>query len=201
MTEYFFIGLSTGASCLASCGNVVLSIMMSRRQNMLQAASTLMWFLSGRFLTYAAIAAATLVLSCGVARVNPVLTAVAQMSLGCLMIIYSLVSFQPLCLGHGLSLRLNQFCRGRACLMTALSGMLSSLNVCPPMISLVGSSALSGNVVTAFVAFFVGSSLFFLPLPLVGAIRNKVAVGYIGRASSLLVGLVFLAKGLVIIFS
>jgi hypothetical protein len=45
-------------------------------------------------------------------------------------------------------------------------------------------------------AFFIGSSLWFLPLPLAGKIRKKEVLRNIGILATGLAGIIFMIKGL-----
>jgi hypothetical protein len=51
----------------------------------------------------------------------------------------------------------------------------------------------------AFLAFFIGSSLWFLPLPFAGKIRKKQILETIGILATGLAGTIFLIKGTTIL--
>jgi len=48
----------------------------------------------------------------------------------------------------------------------------------------------------AFLAFFIGSSLWFLPLPFAGKIRKKEVLKNIGILATGLAGIIFMIKGI-----
>ena len=116
------------------------------------------------------------------------------------MLLYAVGRTWRLCVGHRASRRLYVLCRGRVAAIAAVAGLLSALNICPPMLSLIGSSVSTGHVVGRFVLFFVGSSVLFLLMPFIGAVRNKDAVGTIGRAIAAIVAIIFIFKGFVTLF-
>lgn len=200
MFESLLIGLSTSASCVATCGNVVIGIIMANRQGVGRSFALLGAFMCGRLATYAVIAAVVAVVSVGVGGIGACAMAVGQILLGLLMLLYAFGRTWRLCVGHRASRRLYALCRGRVVAVTAMAGLLSALNVCPPMLSLIGSSVGADHVVGRFVLFFIGSSVLFLPMPFIGTIRNKAAVGIIGRAVAAIVAIIFIFKGFATLF-
>lgn len=200
MFESLLIGLSTSASCVATCGNVVLGIIMANRQGVGRSFALLGAFMCGRLAVYAVIAAVVAVVSAGVGSIGACTMAVGQILLGLLMLLYAVGRTWRLCVGHRASRRLYVLCRGRVAAIAAVAGLLSALNICPPMLSLIGSSVGVGHVVERFVLFFIGSSVLFLLMPFIGAVRNKDAVGTIGRAIAAIVAIIFIFKGFVTLF-
>jgi hypothetical protein len=84
-------------------------------------------------------------------------------------------------------------------LVPILLGVVNSLGFCPALFLILTKSAIQVTLAQsyiAFLAFFVGSSLWFLPLPLAGKIRKKEVLKNIGILATGLAGIIFMIKGL-----
>lgn len=200
MTESFILGLATGASCLASCGNVILSIIMSENKKLLPSIGYLLSFLGGRLIAYIAFCSVSIILASNASGINPIVGATGQIILGIFLIIYAVKNISPFCLSHGITKRINSICRHRMNLMVAAAGLLSSLNVCPPIVALVGNITTSTNdaaiIISAFLAFFIGSSIFFIPLPFTSLLKDKKTIATIGRFAAIIAGTIFIVRGI-----
>ena len=78
-------------------------------------------------------------------------------------------------------------------------GVVNSLGFCPALFIILTKGATQGTLVQsylAFIAFFIGSSLWFIPLPLAGRIRKKKVLTKIGILATGLAGIIFMIKGL-----
>ena len=78
-------------------------------------------------------------------------------------------------------------------------GIVNSLGFCPALFIIMTKSATQGTIVQsylAFLAFFVGSSLWFLPLPLAGKVKKKEVLSTIGLLATGLAGIIFMIKGI-----
>jgi cytochrome c biogenesis protein CcdA len=84
-------------------------------------------------------------------------------------------------------------------LVPILLGLVNSLGFCPALFIILTKGATQGTLIQsyfAFLAFFIGSSLWFLPLPLAGKIRKKEVLKNIGILATGLAGIIFMIKGL-----
>jgi len=84
-------------------------------------------------------------------------------------------------------------------LVPILLGIVNSLGFCPALFIILTKGATQGTLIqsyVAFLAFFIGSSLWFLPLPLAGKIRKKEVLRNIGILATGLAGIIFMIKGL-----
>jgi len=79
-------------------------------------------------------------------------------------------------------------------------GFLTGVSVCPPfLLALVSSVQLSalGQGLVFFAGFFVGTSIYLAPLPLVGLVGRHEKARLIGRLAAGVVGLIYLYSGVV----
>jgi hypothetical protein len=78
-------------------------------------------------------------------------------------------------------------------------GLVNSFGFCPALFIILTKGATQGTLLQsyfAFLAFFIGSSVWFLPLPLAGKIRRKEILKNIGILATGLAGIIFMIKGL-----
>jgi hypothetical protein len=81
-------------------------------------------------------------------------------------------------------------------------GVVNSLGFCPALLIILTKGASQSTMVQsymAFLAFFIGSSLWFLPLPLAGKIRKKQVIETIGILATGLAGTIFIIKGITVL--
>jgi hypothetical protein len=78
-------------------------------------------------------------------------------------------------------------------------GIVNSLGFCPALFIIFTEGATRHTLTEsyfAFLAFFIGSSVWFLPLPLAGKIRKKEVLQTIGILATGLAGIIFMIKGI-----
>jgi hypothetical protein len=84
-------------------------------------------------------------------------------------------------------------------LVPAMAGLLSGIAFCPPLLLAMTDTAASGNLFYSlffFFMFFIGTSLFFIAIPVVGALRRFQALRVIGKMAAGLAGLYYLYAGI-----
>ncbi len=84
--------------------------------------------------------------------------------------------------------------------MPGLLGLMTGVNVCPPFLMAFGNAAQFATLrqsLLFFAAFFVGTSVYVAPLPLVGMVGQHEVVKTVGRLASGVVGLFYLYSGVV----
>lgn len=196
MWEGFLLGLATGATCLAYCSPVLLPFLLGEGQDLRRSAFLTLQFLGGRlvgYLVFAAIAwqAGQLWRQSGLLH---------ETSLGA---VYVLLALSLLAYGRGF---LNEPCAGKIArerkVWPWLLGLLTGLNLCPPFLLAFAAAAQSRELSDSllyFFSFFIGTSLYFLPLPLLGLWRKRSALRTIGRMAALVAALFYLYRGILLI--
>lgn len=191
-----FIGLSVGASCLASCGPLVMSVIMKNTPTTTGAYAYLFKFMSGRLVAYFLIALLTCLL-CHSLSLPKYVIAITTLFVGLMMILNAFFKMPSYCFkGRGIKSFVRQHLSWA---YVSILGFISSINVCPPVIAVATSSATSGSIIDSlatFTLFFIGSSLYMLPLPLISLVGDKDALQTIGKFASIIVGVVFIVKAL-----
>jgi hypothetical protein len=73
------------------------------------------------------------------------------------------------------------------------------VNLCPPFLLAFSDAAFSGSIagsIAYFIFFFAGTSIWFLPVPVIGLFRNK-NIQTVGRMAALLVAFFYLYTGII----
>lgn len=196
MIEGLLIGLSVGASCLASCGPLVVSVIMKNTPTTKGAYAYLGKFLFGRLMAYMVIALIVGMLH-GTEWQTRNFIATTTMLVGLMMIANGFMKLPTYCAkGRGVKSLVRQYVPQ---IYVPVLGFISALNACPPVVAAATSAASKDSMaegLLTFMMFFIGSSLYMLPLPFVSVAKDKDALQTIGRFASLIVGVVMVVKGI-----
>jgi hypothetical protein len=200
MAESFILGISTGSACLLTCGIVMFPYLMSQTAGVRKISAEISVFLFTRLITYFLIA--TLAWYFGQALFSNKL--VRNIVPGILYIIFA-VMLVWYSIGKNIERRcpvriVKTVNKGR--LVSLLLGIVNSIGFCPALFLVITKSSVQGTLghsYLSFLAFFAGSSLWFLPLPFAGAIRKKSVLETIGILATGLAGIIFMLKGLTIL--
>jgi sulfite exporter TauE/SafE len=197
MTDSLILGLSSGSACLATCGMVMFPYLMAGSAGVKRIAFDLSLFLLTRFIVYFILA--TVAWNFGQAIFAN--TVVRNIIPGILYIIFAIMlvwysigkNRKPDCPARIVSTVNNKR------LVPIMLGLVNSLGFCPALFIILTKGATQGTLFQsylAFLAFFIGSSVWFLPLPLAGRIRRKEVLKNIGILATGLAGIIFMIKGL-----
>ena len=198
MTDSLILGLSSGSACLATCGMVMFPFLMADSSGTKKIAVDLSFFLLTRFIVYAILA--TLSWYFGQAIFSN--TVVRNIVPGILYIVFAI-----LLVWYSIRKTGNPGCHANIVkkvndrrLVPILLGLVNSLGFCPALFIILTKGATEGSLAgsyLAFLAFFIGSSVWFLPLPFAGRIRKKEILVKIGILATGLAGVIFMVKGLI----
>jgi uncharacterized membrane protein (DUF485 family) len=197
MTDSFILGLSSGSACLATCGMVMFPYLMSGSAGVNRIALDVSIFLLTRLFIY--IILATFAWCFGQAFFsNPIVRNIVP---GILYVVFAIML-----VGYSIGKKRETDCPAKIIkavnnhrLVPVLLGVVNSLGFCPALFLILTKGAAQGTLVQsylAFLAFFIGSSVWFLPLPLAGKIQKKDTLKNIGILATGLAGIIFLIKGL-----
>ena len=189
----FLLGLSIGIYCFAYCAPFIAPFMVSQARERKENFLVISKFISGRFLGYMVFGAIFGYLGEKIqdSTVNLILI-IALMLLSCLLIL------------HGLGLMKSKrfsFCRRFKKYnpkLPVLMGFLMGVNICPPFLMSLTyvfslHSVLKGMIY--FLMFFIGTTLYFLPVAFLGYLNKIKEFQWVGRVSALVVGSFFLVYG------
>jgi len=164
--EAFFLGLSTGWYCLLSCGLYLLPFLVAENTGGRKNAGYVVLFLAGRLFSYALVGMvagfAGALLAADQASLFQHLTAISSWLIGALLLVGGLFGAFPTLKPCRLIGRVYKPGLGALAF-----GVLTGLAICPPFVAaiiavLAKASAWSG--VKYFLWFYLGTSIYFLPL-------------------------------------
>ena len=187
----FILGLSLGGTCLLTCGPVYAPYMMMRQLNPLKSILSILEISLGRLIAYAAVGALIGWLGLQIDGEQKRVIVAIGYALVAVMLFQS--AFQT-----------NK--REKGCAVTKVSkfadrpiliGLVTGINLCPPFLGVVVDAAgISGPLagMLVFIAFFVGSSIWLLPIVVFGVMGNKKFMRQVALWGSILVGVWFAAQ-------
>lgn len=201
LLEAFLLGLSTGPMCLAYCAPVLAPfIVADKKYNISSKVGLLSLFLLGRLAGYIAIGLITGLMGNAISKYeNSSLIAVATIMMGAMLFIFGFLKIFPEV----------KLCRlwpgGNSTTIWALVlGLLTGLNICPPFLAAITGSVALGTVQGSmfyFIAFFVGTSLYILPIVLLGPLSKIESVRNVAQICLILSGIWFIVKGIIMLCS
>jgi len=201
--EALALGLASGPACVASCGPVVIPSLLAERAGLRVNLQYLSSFLVTRLLGYLVFAA-------------------VAWEIGELMILPASSHAWILALTHvllGLVLLRYTYSVGRTCshassgprLVTigapaghqvsgaAVLGFLTGVSFCPPFVAAGMRAAEAANILGAlvfFAVFFLGTTVWFIPLTGMSWIKRNEAVNIVARMAMALIAVYYLCLGL-----
>jgi sulfite exporter TauE/SafE len=198
----FLLGLSSGVTCLAFCAPALIPFLMHEGQTVRRNVVTLLKFLGGRiggYLIFGLLAWATGSLLSGTAGYEGLLVGVAYMGLSVVLLVTVLRKRAPsgTCAFKGAQATLNRW----PALLPIGMGFLAGLKVCPPLLLAFTDAASSGSLAGSlifFLAFFLGTSIYFVPIPLLGVFRRVSALQTVAQFAAAIVALYYAYSGILL---
>lgn len=197
MTDSFILGLSSGSACLVTCGIVMFPYLMAGSAGIRRIVTDLTVFLIVRLIVYLILATISWYSGQAVFSnpiVRNIVPGILYIVFAIMLVLYSIRKKQP---GKCPAEIVNTLNRKKV--VPVLLGMVNSIGFCPALFIIITKSSTQITLIhsyVAFLAFFAGSSLWFLPLPLAGKIRKKEVYNTIGILATGLAGIIFMIKGI-----
>jgi len=199
----FFLGLANGTSCLALCAPVLIPFLLSEGKDVRHNLATMGKFLGGRLLGYLlfgllAWAVGGLLLEAGGAQALLIGGTYIGLSVLLLVAVFRKRKAAPgACAAAEAQARFRRW----PALIPVGMGLMAGLKVCPPLLLAFTDAASSGTLggsLLLFATFFLGTSLYFLPLPLLGAFTRMPDLRIVGRFAAVIVALYYLVSGVLL---
>jgi uncharacterized protein len=193
--DALILGLSSGASCLASCVPFLVPVLaVEGGSGRARRSALLGLFLAGRFVSYLAVGALAGALGALAAgylspELDRALLRAGWAIGGAVLLFGGLAGFE----GHSFCRRIAA--REKPGLSALVLGIAAGANVCPPFVAAAGRAAALGIAGGAayFALFFVGTSSWMLPLALVPRLRARASeLRAMARLAMIMLGAYFL---------
>lgn len=201
----FFLGLANGTVCVAYCAPVLVPYMLGKGENTLENFNTLVKFLFGRLLGYMAFALlawATNKIILENTIYKELILGLAYIILALLMFFYGIINSHTFCAVKRAKKLLSKFSFVNSKGLPIMLGLFTGLNLCPPFLIAFTGAAVSGSILGSmffFLMFFIATSLYFLPIPFIGMLKNRDELKYIGKMAAVIMSLYYLYMGIIII--
>ena len=198
ISQGFLLGLASGTSCLLTCGAIYLPYLIQSKRTTLANFKIVLEISGGRFLSYLVIGALAGLLGNAMDPQARTWFTVAAYLLFPIFLIMSAVGsyrFEKNCAASRFS---------SATRRPFILGILTGLNVCPPfLIAFANAVTVSGPVsgMIFFTAFFVGTSIFILPLSFFGVAGKQTVLRYVARVAAIGVSLWYLVQAGILIYT
>jgi sulfite exporter TauE/SafE len=204
--EGFILGLSTGAVCVAYCGPVLLPFILGEGTTVKQNAKSVGLFLGGRLVAYILVGFLSGLVGLTLVKhslQNKFVFGIIYILLALFMIAYGFYRFREICLGQKQK-KLQQKLSKWPAAIPVTGGFVTGINLCPPFLlaitGAVETHRLYGSILF-FIMFFIGTSIYFVPIPFLGFFRRKQVLQVIGKFAAILAGLLYLYKGVLSMIS
>ncbi len=203
----FLLGLSNGFVCVAYCAPVLVPYMLGEGKGISQNISLTVQFLTGRLLGYLFFG----VIAWGINKTIPetigyreLIIGGAYIVLSVSLVIYSFFNVKTSCSAEYINGYFNKIRALSPSLLPVVMGFATGLNFCPPfLLAVTNAAALDGLLKSLlfFFMFFLGTSLFFIPAPLIGMLKGFPTLGIIGKMAAGLIGLYYFYAGIILLIS
>ena len=199
----FLLGLANGTTCLAFCAPALIPFLMHEGQTVRQNMVTLLKFLGGRmggYLIFGLLAWATGSLLLEAVGYQALIIGVAYVGLAAVLLVAALRKKAPsrTCAFEGARATLNRW----PAFLPIGMGFLAGLKICPPLLLAFTDAASTGTLVGSlifFLAFFLGTSVYFIPIPFLGVFRRVSALQTVGKFAAVIVALYYLYAGILLL--
>jgi sulfite exporter TauE/SafE len=203
----FLLGLANGTTCLTFCAPVLVPYLLGEGEGVGRNLLTLLQFLIGRlggYMLFGLAAWATGSLLLGATAGQGILLGTVYVGLAALLLVTALrkaTSATRACALEGARTGLQRLWRRPAAVPVGM-GFLAGLKVCPPLLLAFAGATSTGGLVGSlalFLTFFLGTSIYFLPISFLGAFHRVAALRTVGQFAAAIVALYYLYAGVLLI--
>jgi sulfite exporter TauE/SafE len=179
---------------------VLLPFILGEGTTVMQNAKSVGIFLGGRLIAYILVGFLSGLLGLTLVQrslQNKFVFGIIYTLLALFMIAYGFYRFREICLGQK-QLKLQQQLGRWPAAIPLAGGFVTGMNLCPPFLLAITGAVETHQLYHSllfFIMFFLGTSVFFIPMPFLGFFRRKQVLRMIGKFAAILAGLLYLYKG------
>ncbi len=198
--EAFLLGLSSGAVCVAYCAPVLIPYVVGERKSILANGVILSCFLSGRLLGYLIFAVFAWAIGRSMVNIGSLkepLIGFAYITLSIFLVVYAFQEIHPTCSARFMG-PIQWLSSHHPNLLPMTMGFATGLSFCPPFLLAITGAAEKTTLLRSiffFFTFFLGASIFFIPVPFLGLLRGHVFLKTIAKLAAGIMGLFYLYNG------
>jgi sulfite exporter TauE/SafE len=205
--EALLLGLSTGTSCLVFCGPVIIPYLLGEGISVRRSLVDILIFLGSRFIVYILLGLLAAIVGQTFFRTQvfrEIITGSAYIILSVTLVIYSFLRIKPLCmLKNFREIPVNQADR-RTFAVPLIGGLVTGLSLCPALLLAFTGAASEGSIlksISYFIFFYIGTTVYFLPLIFLGLIHGRNVIHIIGKFAAGIAGIFFFIKGIIMLIN
>ncbi|HTY24812.1 MAG TPA: sulfite exporter TauE/SafE family protein [Desulfomonilaceae bacterium] len=202
--QAFLLGLSNGAVCIAYCAPVLVPYLFGEGRAVLQNFSVVVQFLSGRLLGYLLFGMLAWALGQTILLASPwrdLTIGSANMILSVFLVLYGFFRVGAVCPAERAGRWITKINTWWPFMLPATMGLFTGLNFCPPFLLAFTNAAGEASLfqtLAFFFLFFLGTSVFFIPFPLIGGLRRVTVFGVVGKLAAGVIGIYYFYTGLML---
>jgi sulfite exporter TauE/SafE len=202
LADGILLGLSTGFVCLAYCGPVLIPFLLGENKSIAGNSFNVLLFLGGRLFAYILTGFTAGMIGVHFRNLlipDTLFLGLIYMLLSMLLIGYGLYRFREVCLGSVQKKVISKYLKNIPFLVPVAGGILTGLNICPPFLMAFTRAtsihSIEGGIVY-FIFFFMGTSIYFIPMPFLGLFRKFQVLRVVGKFASILAGFIYMYQGI-----
>jgi len=201
----FMLGLASGTVCLAYCSPVIVPYMLGEGQSIKSNYFGLAGFLMGRLAGYLVFAVIAWMIGLLITKHQAYLEIFLGLSyiiLAVLLVYYCFGRLKNRCAVEHFKGIFSGFWASHRFFLPVSFGFFTGFNLCPPFL-LAFTSATSGHTLGSalifFSFFFLGTSVFFLPVPFIGIWKRNQVLTNVGKMAAGIIGSYYFLRGIMIL--
>lgn len=200
----FLLGLSLGVACLASCAPALVPWYLASAAGWGRNFLLLGLFSVGRLVGYGVFGFLAWTIHPLVETMRGsygYVFGLIYLLMAAMLIQFGRAKSHSGCIGEGAMRRIPAAILARPGILAVILGLLVGLNLCPPFVAAFTKAAecssLAGSV-GFFVSFWAGTTVYLLPLPMVGLVRHPAAAA-VGRLACWIMAAFFVYQGVLML--
>jgi len=203
--QAFILGISNGAICVAYCSPILIPYLVGEGGNIQRNFMLIGQFLSGRlagYLVFAVLAWGINITIFHAAGQRELIIGSAYIILSLFLVAYGFFHIRPSCSAGFLKGSLQKAIDMHPAFLTAFMGFATGLSFCPPFLLALTGAVEKGSLLGSiyfFFAFFLGTSLFFIPIPFIGVLRRFSVLPVIGKMATGIMGIYYFYSGVIML--
>jgi len=202
----FLLGLSIGTVCLAYCAPVLVPYLLGEGKSVMRNVSLLAQFLLGRLAGYLLFGVLAWMAGSFVVKATgprEIVFGLLYMALAILLLVYGFGKVKTHCAAESSDTLVRRLSSRWPALLPLIFGLLTGLNLCPPFLLAITGAAETGSLwgsIWFFLMFFLGTALYFIPIPFLGTLRRMSALQTVGKFAAGLIGLYYFYTGAIMFY-
>jgi len=199
----FLLGLANGTFCFAYCSAILVPYLLSEGKNVQRNFITISYFLSGRLIGYLAFAIVAWITNLIVIQNltnRTTILGVVYIALAVLLMFYGFGTKEPHCVAKSTKALKKRYGIRHKYLLPVILGVLTGLNLCPPFLLAFTTAVEKDSLrqcLLFFLTFFIGTSVYLIPLPTIGLLRRYDILRPVGRLAAGVMGVYYIYFGFI----